>query len=88
MICEMQRALQQIFRRIARRLACRLSFRFFGAWSSLVSQQHAVEIAVHYDWLAAPTHKLKGEHRSEVLSYHRKVELELLAISRLKKTKF
>lgn len=81
---EMQRALQpNFFGELPDGWRVRAFFRFFGAWSSLVSQQHAVEIAVHYDWLAAPTHKLKGEHRSEVLSYHRKVELELLAISRL-----
>jgi len=58
-------------------------FRFFGGWCSLVSQQHAVEVAVHYDWLAAPTGRLRGDARRDLLAHHRKVELELHSISRL-----
>lgn len=83
---EMQRALQaQYFGNLPESWRVRSFFRFFGGWCSLVSQQHAVEVAVHYDWLAAPTGKMEGEHRSELLSYHRAIELELLAISRLEK---
>jgi len=83
---EMQRALQaQYFGNLPESWRVRAFFRFFGAWCSLVSQQHAVEVYVHYDWLAAPTGKMEGEHRSELLSYHRAIELELLAISRLEK---
>lgn len=81
---EMQRALQpQYFGNLPESWRVKAFFRFFQAWCSLVSQQHAVEVAVHYDWLAAPTGKMEGEHRSELLSYHRAIELELLAISRL-----
>ena len=83
---EMQRALQpQYFGNLPDSWRVRAFFRFFTAWCSLISQQHAVEVAVHYDWLAAPTRRVDGEHRSELLSYHRAIELELLAISRLEK---
>jgi len=83
---EMQRALQaEYFGNLPESWRVRAFFRFFGAWCSLVSQHHAVEVQVHYDWLVAPTGKMEGEHRSELLSYHRAIELELLAISRLEK---
>lgn len=83
---EMQRAVQpRYFGDLPESWRVFAFFRFFQAWCSLVSQQHAVEVAVHYDWLTAPAQKLDGEHRTELLSYHRKVELELLAISRLEK---
>ena len=83
---EMQRALQaQYFGNLPESWRVRAFFRFFGSWCSLVSQQHAVEVAVHYDWLIAPTGKMEGEHRTELLSYHRAIELELLAISRMEK---
>jgi len=83
---EMQRALQaQYFGNLPESWRVRSFFRFFGAWCSLVSQQHAVEVSVHYDWLVAPTRKMQDEHRSELLSYHRAIELELLGISRLEK---
>lgn len=36
----------------------RAFFRFFSGWSALLSQHHAVEVAVHCDWLAAPTGEL------------------------------
>ena len=42
-------------------------------------------MSVYYDWLVAPTGKQQGEHRTELLSYHRSIELELLAISRMEK---
>ena len=81
---EMQRALHtKHFGELPEGWRVRAFFRFFGAWCSLVSQQQAVEVAVHYDWLVAPSGKLTSEHRSQLLSYHRTVELELLAISRL-----
>ena len=83
---EMQRALQpKFFGELPEGWRVRAFFRFFGAWCSLVSQQHAVEIAVHYDWLAAPTRKLDDAHRSELLSYHQRIELELLAVSRMER---
>jgi len=81
---EMQRALQpRFFGELPDSWRVRSFFRFYQAWCALVSQQHAVEVSVHYDWLAAPTGKMQGEHRTELLSYHRTIELELLAISRL-----
>ena len=40
---------------------------------------------MHYNWLASRSGKMKGEQRQELLSYHRSIELELLAISRLEK---
>jgi len=61
----------------------RAFFRFFQCWCTLVSQQFAVEVAVHYDWLAEPTGKIESDTRREVLAYHRKVELEMHSISRL-----
>jgi len=81
---EMQRALQpRYFGELPDSWRVHSFFRFYQSWCSLVSQQHAVEVSVHYDWLVAPTNKMQGEHRSELLSYHRTIELELLAISRL-----
>jgi len=83
---EMQRALQtRFFGELPEGWRVRSFFRFFTAWCALVSQQHAIEVQVHYDWLAAPTGKMLGEQRQELLSYHRSIELELLAISRLEK---
>ena len=83
---EMQRALStRYFGELPEGWRVRAFFRFFTAWCSLVSQQHATEVTVYYDWLASPTGKVKGEHRQELLSYHRAIELELLAISRLEK---
>jgi len=83
---EMQRTLQtRYFGELPEGWRVRAFFRFFEAWCSLVSQQHAVEVSVHYDWLVLPSGKVQGEHRSELLSYHRSIELELLAISRLEK---
>jgi len=81
---EMQRALQVgYFGDLPESWRVRAFFRFFHCWASLVSQQHAVEVAVHYDWLVSPTGKLESETRRNVLAYHRKVELELHSISRL-----
>ena len=80
---EMQRALStQHFGELPEGWRVRSFFRFFTTWCSLISQQHAVEVSVHYDWLVAPTGQLQGELRSDLLSYHRTIELELLAISR------
>ena len=39
------------------------------------------QVLVHYDWLAAPTGKMEGEQRSELLSYHRSIELEVRSLS-------
>ena len=51
---EMQRALQPLyFGELPEGWRVRAFFRFFTAWCGLVSQQHAVEVAVHYDWLVA-----------------------------------
>jgi len=81
---EMQRALQtKFFGELPEGWRVRCFFRYFTGWCSLVSQQHAIEVSVHYDWLAQPTGKMKGEQRQELLAYHRSIELELLAISRL-----
>ena len=56
---EMQRALQVgYFGDLPESWRVRAFFRFFHCWASLVSQQHAVEVAVHYDWLVSPTGKL------------------------------
>lgn len=83
---EMLRALQpRYFGDLPEGWRVRAFFRFFTAWCGLVTQQHAIEVAVYYDWLAAPTGKMKGEQRQELLSYHRAIELELLSISRLEK---
>ena len=83
---EMQRALQtKYFGELPEGWRVRAFFRFFTAWCSLVSQQHAIEVEVHYNWLASRSGKMKGEQRQELLSYHRSIELELLAISRLEK---
>ena len=83
---EMQRALQpQFFGNLPESWRVRAFFRFFTAWCSLVSQQHAVEVAVHSDWLMAPTGRLDGDQRSEILSYHRAIELDMLGVSRLEK---
>ena len=83
---EMQRALQtKYFGELPEGWRVRAFFRFFTAWCSLVSQQHAIEVEVHYTWLASRSGKMKGEQRQELLSYHRSIELELLAISRLEK---
>jgi len=81
---EMQRALQVgFFGDLPETWRVRAFFRFFHCWCLLVSQQHAVEVAVHYDWLVAPTGKVESETRRGVLAYHRKVELEMHSISRL-----
>lgn len=83
---EMQRALQpNYFGEFPEGWRVRAFFRFFTGWSSLVTQQHAVEVGVHYDWLCANSDKISGEQRTELLSYHRSIELELLAISKLEK---
>ena len=83
---EMQRALMpRFFGELPEGWRVRAFFRFFTAWCGLVSQQHAIEVSVYYDWLASPTGKMQGEQRQELLSYHRAIELELLAISRLEK---
>ena len=75
---EMQRALQpRYFGELPDSWRVHSFFRFYQSWCSLVSQQHAVEVSVHYDWLVAPTNKMQGEHRSELLSYHRTIELEV-----------
>ena len=62
----------------------RAFFRFFTG-CFLVSQAHAVEVTVHYDWLCANSNAITGEQRQELLSYHRAIELELLAISKMEK---
>ncbi|KAL1499164.1 hypothetical protein AB1Y20_013675 [Prymnesium parvum] len=80
---EMQRAMQvHNFGDLPESWRVRAFFRFFGCWCLLVSQQHAVEVAVHYDWLLARG-ELASETRSATLAYHRKVELEMHSISRL-----
>ena len=81
---EMQRALQVgYFGDLPESWRVRAFFRFFNCWCLLVSQQQAVEVAVHYDWLVHPTGKMEDETRREVLAYHRRVELEMHSISRL-----
>jgi len=81
---EMQRALQVgYFGDLPESWRVKAFFRFFHCWCLLVSQQHAVEVAVHYDWLVAPTGESESDSRREVLAYHRKVELEMHSISRL-----
>jgi hypothetical protein len=83
---ELQRAVQPMyFGNLPETWRVKAFFRFFTAFSALVTQFHAVEVSVHYDWLVAPTGQMEGEHRTELLSYHRAIELELLAISRYEK---
>lgn len=83
---EMQRALQARYMGdFPEGWRVRAFFRFFTGWASLVSQAHAVEVTVHYDWLCANSNAITGEQRQELLSYHRAIELELLAISKMEK---
>ena len=35
----------------------------------------SLQVTVYYDWLAAPTGKMAGEQRQELLSYHRAIEV-------------
>jgi hypothetical protein len=71
---EMQRALQpHIFGELPDGWRVRAFFRFFTPWCSLVTQLHAIEVQVHYDWLIKPTKKMSSDHRTELLSYHRTI---------------
>ena len=61
----------------------RAFFRFFSGWSSLLAQQHAVEVAVHCDWLGMPTGDLPSDFRQELLSYQRDIEMQAMAVGRM-----
>ena len=89
---EMTRALQpSFFGYLPESRRVRAFFRYFQGWCSLVAQQHAVEIAVHVDWLgAAKTTSSTGgppaladDYRIGLMDYQRGVELALLNVSRM-----
>ena len=89
---EMTRALQpSFFGYLPESRRVRAFFRYFQGWCSLVAQQHAVEIAVHVDWLgAAKTTQSTGgppaladDYRIGLMDYQRGVELALLNVSRM-----
>ena len=88
----MTRALQpSFFGYLPESRRVRAFFRYFQGWCSLVAQQHAVEIAVHVDWLgAAKTTQSTGgppaladDYRIGLMDYQRGVELALLNVSRM-----